>query len=206
MTAEDLTKVNEMLKTIDVKGKGYVQVSERIKAFRSICPMGTIQTEIVSLENGVVTMRSSILDPAGRVLATGYAQEKETSSNVNKTSFVENCETSAVGRALGFLGIGVDASVASAEEVANAILNQNKAAEQKPEEKKAVEKKPQRRLATQPQIETLIKKLEADAIPVEIVLEKCKVKKLPDLSEAQLRNMYEHWEQLKACAKEEGKK
>jgi hypothetical protein len=57
-------------------------------------------------------------------LATGYAQEKESSSFINKTSYIENCETSAVGRALGFCGFGIDVSVASYEEVANAINNQ----------------------------------------------------------------------------------
>ena len=57
-------------------------------------------------------------------MATGLAQEKENSSFINKTSFVENCETSAWGRALGNLGIGIDTAVASAEEVKNAILNQ----------------------------------------------------------------------------------
>ena len=60
------------------------------------------------------------------LLAKGTAQEKENSSFINKTSFIENCETSAVGRALGMLGIGIDTSVASYEEVANAIENQNK--------------------------------------------------------------------------------
>jgi hypothetical protein len=85
------------------------------------------------MEDGVVTMRTTIADDGGMILATGYAQEKETSSYINKTSYIENCETSAVGRALGFLGIGIDGSMCSAEELANAILNQNK----KPAEKKS---------------------------------------------------------------------
>ena len=52
------------------------------------------------------------------------AEEKETSSYINKTSYIENCETSAVGRALGFIGLGSENSIASLEEVANAINNQ----------------------------------------------------------------------------------
>ena len=100
-------------------------VTERIKGFRNICPDGSITTEIISLVDGVVTMKATITDETGKVIATGLAQEKETSSFINKTSFIENCETSAVGRALGFAGIGVDGSMASAEEVANAIMNQN---------------------------------------------------------------------------------
>lgn len=126
MNAEGLQNANEQLKTIDVKGKNYVQVNERVKAFRMICPNGCISSEIVSLEDGVVTMKATVTDEDGKILGTGFAQEKETSSFINKTSFIENCETSAVGRALGFAGIGIDGSMASADEVANAMLNQTK--------------------------------------------------------------------------------
>lgn len=124
ITAEQIAIANEGVKKIELKGKKYVCVFARVAAFRSLCPEGTITTDIVSLEDGVVTMKASVLDETGRLLATGYAQEKETSSFVNKTSFIENCETSAVGRALGMLGIGVDESMASAEEVANAMTQQ----------------------------------------------------------------------------------
>lgn len=127
-TKEALEEVNKAMDTIQFqKGKNttnYVMVNERVKAFRMICPNGTITTEIISLENGVVTMVAKVLDGEGRLIATGMAQEKESSSYINKTSFIENCETSAVGRALGFAGIGIDGSMASAEEVANAIMNQ----------------------------------------------------------------------------------
>lgn len=126
ITSEMLANANRSMKTTDVKGKPYVEVNERIKAFRAMCPGGSISTEILSMENGIVTMRTTVCDEEGRVLATGLAQEKESSSYINKTSYVENCETSAVGRALGLCGIGIDGSVASAEEVANAINNQNK--------------------------------------------------------------------------------
>lgn len=121
-----MTKFEEMnagLKTTDIKGKAYVEVNERIKAFRKMFPDGTIETEILSLVDGVVTMKATV-SVDGKILATGHAQEKESSSFINKTSFVENCETSAIGRALGVFGIGIDTSVASAEEVENAILNQ----------------------------------------------------------------------------------
>ena len=122
---EDLEKVNGLLAKVPVKQKQYVMVNERVKGFRQICPNGSITTEIVSMADGVVTIKATVLD-GDVVLATGYAQEKEESSFINKTSYIENCETSAVGRALGFVGIGVDGSMASAEEVANAIINQNK--------------------------------------------------------------------------------
>lgn len=127
MNYEQLKKANESLKTIEFKGKGYAQVNERVKAFRMICPNGAITTEIVDLSDGVVTMKSTIIDEDGTILATGYAQEKESASYINKTSFIENCETSAVGRALGFAGIGIDGSMCSADELANALNNQGKA-------------------------------------------------------------------------------
>ena len=116
------------LKTVNIKGKEYVEVNERLKAFRTLPEYKgySLETEIHSLENGVITMKATIKDADGNVKATGYAQEKESSSFINKTSFVENCETSAWGRALRNLGIGIDTSVASAEEVKNAIENQKK--------------------------------------------------------------------------------
>lgn len=119
-----LKALNENLKTIDVKGKNYVEVNKRVMAFRELEPDGSIETEIVNNADGVVTMKATVKDGSGKVLATGFAFEKESASYINKTSYIENCETSAVGRALGFCGIGVDSSIASAEEVANAIHQQ----------------------------------------------------------------------------------
>ena len=121
---DEIKKANESLKATDIKGKGYIEVNQRIKAFRQVYPTGTISTEIISLESGVVMMKATVLDDDGKTLATGLAYEKESSSFINKTSFIENCETSAIGRALGFCGFGIDSSVASAEEVENAMLNQ----------------------------------------------------------------------------------
>lgn len=125
ITFEDIQKANKKLDTIPVKGKDYVQVNERVKAFRSVCPGGVIETEMVYYEGGRVIFKATVKDQDDRILATGYAEEKEGSTMINKTSFIENCETSAVGRALGFAGIGIDGSMASAEEVATAIINQN---------------------------------------------------------------------------------
>ena len=93
--------------------------------------MGFIITTLVSNENGVAIFRAEVGDETGRVLGTGTAYEKEGSSFINSTSYIENCETSAVGRALGMAGFGIDTSVASAEEVQNAQLNQVKTASPK---------------------------------------------------------------------------
>lgn len=135
-TWEQLVKANSIIRTMDVKGKEYAEVNQRIKAFRSICPGGSIVTEMLSNENGVCVFRAVICDEEGRILGTGSAYEKESSSYINKTSYIENCETSAVGRALGMCGFGIDTSVASAEEVQNAILNQEPKQETKQEVKK----------------------------------------------------------------------
>lgn len=119
-----IAKANEGIRTTEIKGKSYAEVNQRIKAFRLVHPSGCITTEIVSMENGAVTMKASVFDEQNHLLGTGFAQEKENSSFINKTSYIENCETSAIGRALGMCGYGVDVSVASAEEVQNAIHNQ----------------------------------------------------------------------------------
>jgi hypothetical protein len=128
MTFEDIQKANESIKTTEIKGKQYAEVNQRIKAFRQLYPEGFIKTEILSLEGGIVTMQAKVgwyfADGSEVILATGTAQEKETTSYINKTSYIENCETSAVGRALGMIALGVDTSIASAEEVENAISGQ----------------------------------------------------------------------------------
>lgn len=114
------------LKTIDIKGKQYVEVNERIKYFRTAEEYKgwSLTSQIVSIENGVCIIKAKITDDKQIIRATGYAYEKEDSTFINKTSYIENCETSAWGRALGNLGIGIDSSIASAEEVQNAQANQ----------------------------------------------------------------------------------
>lgn len=112
------------MKTIDIKGKAYVEVNERVKHFLENYKDWSIETELLSNGDGVCVFKAIVKDQDGNVKATGHAYEKENSSYINKTSYIENCETSAVGRALGFLGIGIDASIASADEVINAMNNQ----------------------------------------------------------------------------------
>jgi hypothetical protein len=124
---EDIKQANDAIKITDIKGKDYAEVNQRIKAFRMLYPEGTILTELVSNENGTCVMRATVgYEEEGtlHILGTGTAYEKEGSTFINKTSYIENCETSAVGRALGMAGLGIDTSIASAEEVQNAIANQ----------------------------------------------------------------------------------
>ncbi len=128
ITYEQILKANETIKTTDIKGKDYAEVNQRIKAFRMVYPNGFILNEMTSNDNGVCIFKSLVgyYDDGNQiVLGTGTAYEKENSTFINKTSYIENCETSAVGRALGMAGFGIDTSIASAEEVVNAITNQN---------------------------------------------------------------------------------
>ena len=113
------------LKTIKIKDKNYVTVAERVRAFRELHPDWSILTDILSNENGICLMQATVKDVEGRIIATGHAYEKEGSSFINAGSHIENAETSAVGRALGILGIGVCNSIAGAEEIQNAVANQD---------------------------------------------------------------------------------
>ena len=135
ITFKTIQEANDTIRTTDIKGKEYAEVNQRIKAFRMVYPTGMIKTEMVSNENGVCIFRAEVgfnttiveenqIRNEYTLLATGTAYEKENSTFINKTSYIENCETSAVGRALGMAGFGIDTSVASAEEVQNAIANQ----------------------------------------------------------------------------------
>ena len=133
VTFEQIKKANESIRTTEIKGKDYAEVNQRIKAFRMVYPTGQIITEMLSNENGICVFRAMVYDEKENLLSTGTAYEKESSSFINRTSYIENCETSAVGRALGMAGFGIDVSVASYEEVANAIQNQG----EKPKEKKS---------------------------------------------------------------------
>jgi hypothetical protein len=114
-------------KTTNIKGKEYVEVNQRLLYFRkeSKYEGWTIDNDLVAVDSESCVIKSTIRDNEGRVIASAHAQEDRTSSHINKTSFVENCETSAVGRALAMLGIGIETSIASSNEVSMAIAKQD---------------------------------------------------------------------------------
>ena len=114
-------------KTTNIKGKQYVEVNERIKYFRESGEYKgwSLSTEVIHLDEASCVIKATIANSEGYIVATGFAQEDKSSSYINKTSYVENCETSAWGRALANLGIGIDTSIASSNEVAMAISKQN---------------------------------------------------------------------------------
>ena len=110
---------------VEIHGKIYLTVARRIDDFRKSEEFKgwSIETELVSAEDSMVVMKSTIRDGDGKVAATGYAEENRSFGKINKTSALENAETSAVGRALAFLGLG-GSEIASADEVAGAINQQ----------------------------------------------------------------------------------
>ena len=113
------------LKTIDIKGRAYVPVNARLKYFRDTFPQYQLITEIINHEDEFCLIKASVISKEGVVISTGHAYERTSQGFINKTSHVENCETSAVGRALAIFGIGIDAEVRSYEEMSNALDGQN---------------------------------------------------------------------------------
>lgn len=121
------------LKTINIKGKEYVQVAERIRHFRTSEEYKgwAIETEWLRIDEEVAIARAIIKDTQGIIKSMGTAMEKKEErkegekAKVNETSHIENCETSAIGRALGILGIGIaGGEVASYEEIIRARKEQ----------------------------------------------------------------------------------
>lgn len=115
------------MKTINIKGKNYITVNERLKHFRTEPTFEgwQINEQLVHIDEKEGIFKVTICDTKGVEMASAHSQEYRDSSYINKTSFVENGFTSALGRALGYLGIGIDTSIASANEVQNAVKNQD---------------------------------------------------------------------------------
>jgi len=120
-------KMLEDAPAIDFRGKSYVMVKDRLNIFRHV--YGTewqIRAEPVFhlCEGDMVVVAAAISDPDNRVIATGMAEEDRSSGQINRTSALENCETSAIGRALACFGLG-GGEFASADELANAVQQQS---------------------------------------------------------------------------------
>lgn len=108
---------------VNIHGKEYQTVAYRVQKLREAHPDWSIQTHLVARDDASVVMMASIMDDKDRVLGTGYAEEFRASSHINKTSALENAETSAIGRALAAAGYG-GTEYASANEVQTAIQTQ----------------------------------------------------------------------------------
>jgi hypothetical protein len=110
----------------------YITVNERISKFYKDNPDGRILTKLVHLDGPDVKGRMAIIKASiylgDLLVATGYAKEREGSYGANKTAFIENCETSAVGRALALFGMEVEKGIASREEMLNVKANEEEIA------------------------------------------------------------------------------
>lgn len=113
--------MNKKLKTINIRGKKYVEVKERILYLANEIKDYSIETEYEYFEERKMWVVKAILKLKGN-LYTGLAQEVESSNpkQVNFASALENAETSAVGRACAMAGIGVIDSIASVDEITKA--------------------------------------------------------------------------------------
>jgi len=136
--------------TVNIHGKEYRTVALRVGEFRKDHPEKGLLADIISADDSRVVIKASIVGEDGRVLATGHAEESRNGSQINKTSALENCETSAIGRALAAFGYG-GTEFASANEVQNAIhQQQTPAPKAKPADAASVKKL--RQLITQAEI------------------------------------------------------
>ena len=108
---EKIQSANELINTIPLKGKEYAEVKERVIAFRRVHPLGQIITD-KNFGDNYVEFVATIVDENGIVLAKGHSREY-----LKTESAIEKCETSSVGRGLGFAGYGINTSIASAEDM-----------------------------------------------------------------------------------------
>jgi len=116
---EELKKVPK----INIKGKEYATVASRVEIFRKHFPLYSITTELIVDDEQRVVMKAEIKDENNRILADGYSEEIRGEGLINTTSAIENCQTSAIGRALAAFGL-IGGEYASSFEVENAISKQ----------------------------------------------------------------------------------
>lgn len=122
------------LPTVDIKGKEYVLVKDRVLAFNDIYPNGSIQTELVSpIDSKIVVIKATVMPDVKNPtrVFVDYSQAVIGQGMVNMTAALENASTSATGRALALMGIGVVESIASADEMVKSISVSVPSAEKK---------------------------------------------------------------------------
>ena len=95
----------------------YETVAQRLERFWIAYPHGQIITNMMHYDGSTVIFRCETFDNDGRLIATGWAHEEYGNSPVNKTSFLENCCTSGIGRAISNGPLGHTGERASATEM-----------------------------------------------------------------------------------------
>lgn len=110
---------------VNIHGKEYKTVALRVNEFRGHPDTKNwgVETELIHNNPELVIMKAVIKDDSGRIIGTGWAEEKRDASKINQISALENCETSAIGRALAAVGLAGE-EYASANEVSDAIIQQ----------------------------------------------------------------------------------
>lgn len=118
---------------VNIHGKQYTMVHERIQELISFCRENnytwSVETDVVErFSTKIICFKCTVtlLHKGVEQKFTGHAEEVYGSTNINRTSALENAETSAVGRALAWAGFGSEESISSANEVQNAIAQQEK--------------------------------------------------------------------------------
>jgi hypothetical protein len=117
-----LAAVNKQLKLTNIKGKDYAEVNQRLLGFWALFPNGRIEPIVTGDTGERIDMVCNVYRDMNDTIPCVTAHSYEIyGKGVNASSYVENCETSVVGRALGLLGIGATTSVASYDEVERAV-------------------------------------------------------------------------------------
>jgi len=128
MEKSKVVSISDALPTVTIAKGGkkneYVMVHERVKHFRELFPKGSILTELINSDDPLEIICKATIVNDGTILGVGHASELKGDGFINKTSALENAETSAVGRALGNIGIGINLGFASADEIVNATAKQ----------------------------------------------------------------------------------
>ena len=109
-----------MFKPIKIHGKDYVPVNQRIGHFKKVYPTWSIKTEILELSEERVVVKATACNEDETQVFEALACEYRSSSAINKKDFIENADTSALGRALGKMNIGSEGSIATAEDMIRA--------------------------------------------------------------------------------------
>ena len=144
-------ELNELNETHGIEmrgGKKYLMVKDRVEVFRKHFGLDLgIETSIEYCDDTFVRMKAVITETSRlgdvyytRVIGSGHAEELRGSTNVNKTSALENCETGAIGRALASIGIS-GSEYASANEM-EAVGRKETAIKEKPPKKGAKQAEP----------------------------------------------------------------